>query len=177
MIEKEESPSASPKEKAVGTRTAEQNARGLGWRILLFVTVMFVHSMAEGIACGVSFQRNDSFGRYVAFALAAHNIPEGLAIALVLLPGGFSKRMTTLVAILSSAPQPFLAALSMFFVDSMKYLLPIGLAFAAGAMIYVAVLELGIPALDHLGVKRFGFCGGTATVSMFALQAWIQAAT
>eukprot|EP00397_Hematodinium_sp_SG-2012_P019308 GEMP01019831.1.p1 GENE.GEMP01019831.1~~GEMP01019831.1.p1 ORF type:complete len:665 (+),score=140.77 GEMP01019831.1:222-2216(+) len=162
-----------PAEMLVGVAMDKKDAN----KVLLFVTVMFVHSMAEGIACGVSFQRNDSFGRYVAFALAAHNIPEGLAIALVLLPGGFSKRMTTLVAILSSAPQPFLAALSMFFVDSMKYLLPIGLAFAAGAMIYVAVLELGIPALDHLGVKRFGFCGGTATVSMFALQAWIQAAT
>ena len=45
---------------------------------------MTVHSFAEGVGVGVSFGGGQSLGLVTALAIAIHNIPEGLAISLVL---------------------------------------------------------------------------------------------
>lgn len=105
------------------------------WRkAMLIFTVMFCHSAAEGIAVGVAFSRqlNQDFGIYISLLLAVHNVPEGLAVALVLVPRGVSATLTTLIAILTSVPQPFLALAAFLFVNVFEGLLPLGLAFAAG---------------------------------------------
>eukprot|EP00971_Amphidinium_carterae_P220669 4380736-Amphidinium_carterae.1 len=59
-----------------------------------------------------------------------------------------------LIAMLTSVPQPILALVAFRFVDSFEWLLPIGLAFAAGAMIYVSLHELMDEAVEHLGKRR-----------------------
>jgi len=146
-------------------------------KILLFVTVMFVHSIAEGVACGVSFESSNSFGRYVTFALTLHNIPEGLAIALVLLPRGFSKPMTTAIAIMSSAPQPLMAVLAVAFVEHVKCLLPYALAFAAGAMVYVSIFEVGVEAIEQVGRKKCLVTGTIAACCMYGVQIVLHGVT
>merc|ERR1719414_1345742 len=59
-------------------------------KAVLIFTVMFAHSAAEGIAVGVSFSQElqSQFGFYITCLLAVHNIPEGLTVALVLVPRG-----------------------------------------------------------------------------------------
>ena len=59
-------------------------------RALLLVGVIAVHSFAEGIGVGVAFGGGESLGAVTAVAIAIHNIPEGLAISLVLVPQGIS---------------------------------------------------------------------------------------
>merc|ERR1719464_360109 len=127
------------------------------WRkAMLIFTVMFCHSAAEGIAVGVAFskQLRAQFGLYVSLLLAVHNIPEGLAVALVLVPRGVSAPLATIIATLTSVPQPLLAVVAFLFVDAFTWLLPLGLAFAAGAMVYVCVHELLQEAAEHLGWSR-----------------------
>merc|ERR1712039_629882 len=106
-------------------------------------TVMFCHSAAEGIAVGVAFskQLKDQFGLYVSVLLAVHNVPEGLAVALVLVPRGVSAPLSCVIATLTSVPQPLLALTAFLFVDAFQCLLPLGLSFAAGAMVYVSLHE------------------------------------
>ena len=53
-------------------------------RGLLLVAVMTVHSFAEGAGVGAAFGGGAAFGLVVAVAIAIHNVPEGLAISLVL---------------------------------------------------------------------------------------------
>lgn len=51
-------------------------------KILLFVLVMTLHSISEGVSIGVSFggKRGLQLGQMVSVSLAVHNIPEGLAV-------------------------------------------------------------------------------------------------
>ncbi len=111
-------------------------------KMLLIVGIMFVHSFAEGIGVGVAFGGEGSLGRLITTAIAIHNIPEGLAIALVLIPRGTSRLKTTWWAIFSSLPQPVMATLAFVFVLSFRPFLPIGLGFAGGAMIWMVFAEL-----------------------------------
>lgn len=125
-------------------------------KALLIFVVMFCHSAAEGVAVGVAFSQylGPQFGVFIAFLLAVHNVPEGLAVALVLVPRGVSPAWATAVAILTSVPQPFLAVAAFRFVDTFRGFLPLGLAFAAGAMVYVCLHELLMEAADILGWGR-----------------------
>lgn len=51
---------------------------------------MTLHLFAEGIGVGVAFGGGQDFGTFISPTIAVHNIPEGLAIALVLIPKGVS---------------------------------------------------------------------------------------
>ncbi len=55
---------------------------------VIIVAVMTVQSVAEGVGVGVAFGGGESIGLLTALAIAVHNIPEGLAISLVLVPRG-----------------------------------------------------------------------------------------
>ena len=84
-------------------------------KILLIIVVMTVHSFAEGIGVGVSFGGGNTLGSLITAAIAIHNIPEGLAIALVMIPRGTSTIKAALWAIFSSLPQPLMAVPAFLF--------------------------------------------------------------
>lgn len=81
-------------------------------------------------------------GHIVTMTMAIHNIPEGVAISLALVPRGLSVFFAVLWCILSSIPQPIFAVPSFLFVEQFLPILPAGLGFAGGAMAYVAIQEL-----------------------------------
>jgi len=116
-------------------------------RALLIMSVMTLHSISEGIGIGVSYS-SQSLGGFVTASLAVHNIPEGLAIAVVLIPRRFSLLSTTLWCVFSSLPQPIMALPAYLFTQQFIFVLPIGLGLAAGAMGIVVVTEL-IPESMH----------------------------
>lgn len=118
-------------------------------KALLVFFVMTLHSFSEGLGVGVSFggQHGSELGLYISASLAVHNIPEGLAIAVVLLPRGTNKLEATLWAIATSLPQPIMAVPAYMFVNHFVPVLPIGLGFAAGAMLWVAFMELMVEAI------------------------------
>lgn len=111
-------------------------------QVLLIMVVMTVHSFAEGIGVGVSYGGGDGFGRLITAAIAIHNIPEGLAIALVMVPRGASALKAAGWAIFSSLPQPLMAVPAFLFVLVFQPFLPVGLGLAAGAMFYMVFTEL-----------------------------------
>ncbi len=132
---------------------------------LIFIA-MFIHSIPEGIAIGVAFATgNFEFGLVMAIAIAVHNIPEGIAISLPLKSEGVSTKKCALVSIITSIPQPVMAIPSALLAWLFIPLLPIGLGFAGGAMIYLVVSELIPDALEDGGKSltawgvMLGLCG------------------
>jgi zinc transporter ZupT len=124
-------------------------------RMLLIVGVMTIHSVTEGVGVGVSFGEGQGFGLAIALAMAAHNVPEGLAISLVLVPRGVSVRSAAGWSIFSSLPQPVMAVPAFLFVETFRGLLPFGLGFAAGAMLWMVAAELVPDALrPYVGRRR-----------------------
>jgi zinc transporter, ZIP family len=123
---------------------------------LIIVGVMTVHSFAEGIGVGVSFGGSESVGLATAAAIAVHNIPEGLAISLVLVPQGVTVWRAALWSIFSSLPQPLLAVPAFLFVEAFGAVLPVGLGFAGGAMVWMVLAEVAPGAL-HGGRDRLAF--------------------
>jgi zinc transporter ZupT len=118
-----------------------------GRTALLIVATMTLHSLPEGIAIGVAYGEaaatgSTALGLSVALALAVHNIPEGVAITVALRGRGISTWKCMGWAVISSVPQPIFAPVSAGAVWLFAPLLPVGLGFAAGAMMYLVVAEL-----------------------------------
>ena len=111
-------------------------------RMVMVVTVMTVHSFAEGVAVGVAFGGAATLAAVITLAIAVHNIPEGLAISAVLRPRGVSVLGCAGWSIVSSLPQPVMAVPAFLFVETVAPALPYGLGFAAGAMIFMVLVEL-----------------------------------
>jgi zinc transporter ZupT len=123
---------------------------------LIIVAVMTVHSVAEGVGVGVSFGGGKAIGFATAAAIAVHNIPEGLAISLVLVPRGVSVPHAALWSVFSSVPQPLLALPAFLFVEAFRVALPVGLGFAGGAMVWMVLTEI-VPEAFRGGQERIAF--------------------
>ncbi len=108
-------------------------------KMLMIVGIMTLHSAAEGVGVGVAFAGEDNLGEFITAAIAVHNIPEGLAIALVLVPRGARVWQAMGWSVFSSLPQPVLAVPSFMFVAYFTPFLPVGLGLAAGAMIWMTL--------------------------------------
>jgi zinc transporter ZupT len=111
-------------------------------RMVLIVGVMTIHSFAEGVAVGVSFGGGATLAFVITFAIAVHNVPEGLAISAVLRPRGVSVAACAAWSVFSSLPQPLMAVPAFLFVETFRKALPYGLGFAAGAMVFMVLEEL-----------------------------------
>ena len=139
-------------------------------KALLIIGVMTAHSFAEGVAVGVSFAGEGALAGFISTAIAVHNIPEGLAIALVLVPRGTPVWQAALWAIFSSLPQPLMAVPSFLFVEMFHPFLPVGFGLAAGAMFWLAFAELIPEANEHEAAHNVGIAVTLAFVAMLAFQ-------
>lgn len=145
-------------------------------KAVLIIAVMTAHSVAEGIGVGASFGGGDTLGVVITIAIAIHNVPEGVAISLVMVPRGTSVRSAAGWSIFTSLPQPLLAVPAFLFVEQFRTVLPAGLGFAAGAMIWMVARELLPEALAQVPRRRVAVeWAAGAFAAMFAFQTYLLA--
>ncbi|HET7479386.1 MAG TPA: ZIP family metal transporter [Rubrobacteraceae bacterium] len=143
-------------------------------KALIIVGIMTVHSFTEGVGVGVSFGGGQALGLFITLAIAVHNIPEGLAISLVLVPRGVRWDRAALWSVFSSLPQPLMAVPAFVFVEAFRPLLPYGLGFAAGAMIWMVFSELMPDALQEASANLVAVVITISIVVMIAFQVLIR---
>lgn len=113
-------------------------------KVILVVGIMTLHSFGEGSGVGVSFagSKGLSQGILVTLAIAVHNIPEGLAVSMVLASRGVSPQKAMLWSVITSLPQPIVAVPSFICADAFNKFLPFATGFAAGCMIWMVMAEV-----------------------------------
>lgn len=126
---------------------------------------------AAGSSGGAS---GGSFGVFISLTLAIHNVPEGLATCLVLIPRGVPVLEAALWSLFTSLPQPLMALPAFAFVQRFLPFMPVGLGFAAGAMSWVAWNELLAEAAECIGRRRAMLAAAAAAGVMLWLQHTIR---
>ena len=123
-------------------------------KLWLFILAITIHNFPEGIAVGVGFGGGDmKAGTTLAIGIGLQNMPEGLAVALPLLREKSTRWKAFLIALLTGLVEPIGGFLGISVVSIGKFLLPYGLAFAAGAMLFVISEEI-IPETHSRGNDR-----------------------
>lgn len=143
-------------------------------RVWLFVIAITIHNFPEGLAVGVGFGSGGVEGGLpLAVGIGLQNAPEGLAVAVALLGEGYTKRRAWGIAAMTGLIEPVGGALGAGIISLSEPILPWGLAFAAGAMLYVISHEI-IPETHRSGHQNKATLGlSVGLVLMLFLDVWL----
>ncbi|KAL7265744.1 hypothetical protein ACSBR1_003512 [Camellia fascicularis] len=145
-------------------------------KVILVVGIMTLHSFGEGSGVGVSFagSKGLSQGLLVTLAIAVHNIPEGLAVSMVLASRGVSPQNAMLWSVITSLPQPIVAVPSFICADAFNKFLPFCTGFAAGCMIWMVIAEVLPDGLKEACPSHVASAATLSVAFMEALSAVFQ---
>ena len=138
-------------------------------KTVLAVGIMTIHSIGEGVGMGVAFAGDNGWksGTTICTAMGIHNIPEGVAVAALMISNGSPFNAAFFWALMHSMPQPVLAFFGYSFVDKFTGVLPLAMGFPAGCMLWLVFAELIPEAQEHLSASTVGT---VATCSAAILQ-------
>lgn len=135
-----------------------QAARALR-RTWLFVFAIVLHNLPEGLAIGVAYAGTDPLhAGALATGIAIQDVPEGLVVAAALATVGYKRSTAVLIGMASGLIEPVGAVAGAIVIGLSASLLPWGLAFAAGAMLFVISHEI-IPESHRKGHEAFATGG------------------
>jgi len=123
-------------------------------KAMLVIAAITLHNIPEGLAVGVSYASSlDETGNMIAFAIGLQNMPEGFLVALFLFNQEVSKFKAFLIATATGAIEIVSATIGYYLTSIAGNLIPFGLAFSAGAMLFIIYKEL-IPESHGDGNER-----------------------
>lgn len=123
-------------------------------KMWLFILAITIHNFPEGLTVGVGFAGgNIASGTVLAIGIGIQNIVEGLAVALCFFRVHNRVARAFLVASFTCIVEPVGGLIGISIVSLGSALVPYGLAFAGGAMLFVTVEEL-IPETHSRGNVR-----------------------
>lgn len=123
-------------------------------RIWLFVMAITIHNFPEGLAVGVNFGAGKAAeGIPIAVGIGLQNIPEGLVVALSLVAEKYTASYALGVSLLTGLVEPIGGLIGAAVVAIAQPILPLAMAFAAGAMLFVISGEI-IPESHRQGQEQ-----------------------
>ena len=143
-------------------------------KVWLFIIAITIHNFPEGLAVGVGFGGGDiANGTALATGIGLQNAPEGLAVAVALMGEGYTKLRAFTVAALTGLVEPVGGLIGAAAVSVSEPILPWGLCFAAGAMLYVISHEI-IPETHRRGFQNEATTGLIVGLClMLFLDVWL----
>ncbi|WNF25213.1 ZIP family metal transporter [Mesobacillus jeotgali] len=143
---------------------------GVDRKTLVIITAITLHNLPEGLSVGVSYGTGEgNLGAIIAFAIGLQNAPEGFLVGLYLIHQEMTRMKALLIATFTGAVEIVTAAIGYFLASEVDGLVPYGLSFAAGAMLFVIYKEL-IPESQedhHVKFPTYSFIIGL--ISMLSL--------
>ncbi|MGE0796975.1 MAG: ZIP family metal transporter [Lautropia sp.] len=122
--------------------TAAIDRAGPTQALRLMVVAIAAHNLPEGFAVGAGFGGGDALGWVTALSIAIQNVPEGMIVAAALAGLGASRPAAAVGALASGLVEPVGAALGTVATGISALALPVALALAGGAMLFVVFDEL-----------------------------------
>lgn len=117
-------------------------------RNFMLMLSITMHNIPEGMVVGLAFG-SLGYGNVtlmsafmLALGIGIQNFPEGSSISLPLRRSGMSRGKAFFLGQISGIVEPIAGVLGALLVLKVEWILPVSLAFAAGAMIYVVVEEI-----------------------------------
>ena len=143
-------------------------------RVWLFIFAITIHNLPEGLAVGVGFGSGGiEGGMPLAIGIGLQNAPEGLAVAVALLGEGYPRLRAWGIAAATGLVEPLGGLVGAGVISLSEPLLPWGLAFAAGAMLFVISHEI-IPETHRAGHQYRATLGlSVGLVIMLFLDVWL----
>lgn len=124
-------------------------------RAWLFVWAVALHNLPEGLAIGVGYAGIDiEKANALATGISIQDVPEGLVVALALRTVGYSRLTAVGLGVVSGLIEPVAAAFGVALIGIAAGLLPFALAAAGGAMLLVIVNDV-IPEYRQNGNGTF----------------------
>ncbi|MFH0771390.1 MAG: ZIP family metal transporter [Candidatus Omnitrophota bacterium] len=137
---------------------------------MLMAIAITVHNFPEGLAVGVGYVSAKKLGLILALAVAFQNVPEGLIVAAPLRQAGVSRLKCFVLATLSGIAEPIAAFFGIILFGFSKAILPFGLAFAGGAMLYVVFDEIIPECHSHGNEAQATFAAIAGFIALLALN-------
>lgn len=109
---------------------------------IIMLFAIALHNIPEGLAIGAAGSHDAQLGLTLAIIIALHNIPEGMAIAAPLFSGGMKKSKVIGLAALAGAPTLIGGAVGLLVGKISDVAISLSLAAAGGAMLYVVFGEI-----------------------------------
>jgi ZIP family zinc transporter len=116
------------------------------------VGVAFASYLAGGLSLTAAYA--------LAIGIAIQNFPEGSVVSFPLLKKGFSKRKAFMYGAISAIFELLGTLITLLFTNIVVVILPYMLSIAAGAMMYVIVIELIPESNDKSKLNVIGFLIG-----------------
>jgi zinc transporter, ZIP family len=114
-----------------------RNAHSLK-RAWLFVWAVALHNLPEGLAIGVAYAGVDlGKANSLATGISIQDVPEGLVVALALRTVGYGRGLSAALGVASGLIEPAAALAGVALIGISAGMLPFALAAAAGAMLFV----------------------------------------
>ncbi|MEM7794217.1 MAG: ZIP family metal transporter [Cyanobacteria bacterium P01_C01_bin.118] len=144
--------------------THDANSRHM-W---LFVWAIALHHFPEGLAIGLGMEATHDVG--IVIGMALQNLPEGLMVALALRQLGYGIGLSLGLAAMSGWLEPLGGVLGVMLVDLGSAIAPIGMALAAGAMLFVVLHEL----LPKLNLKTLNSSGSVGLLTGVVMMGMVE---
>ncbi len=134
-------------------------------RSWLITLAILIHNLPEGFSVGVGGTDANSLNSLMLATISAQNFPEGLIVALALRASGVGLGSILTLLVLTAGVEVAASLIGAWTFHLLSDLLPFGLGFAAGAMLFVVCREM-IPECQKNYEARasVGICAGICSV-------------
>ena len=108
----------------------------------LMAGTVTLHNIPEGFAIAAAFASSTPLGWLVSTSIALQDVPEGTVVSVPVACYGTGSGRSFVIGAFSGLVEFSAAILGFVFLSTIEPLVPLALSFSAGAMAYVAIVEL-----------------------------------